>query len=224
MANEMKAVCGGFLVGEGLEMDGKVLKASRSADSVFVINFEGYGNNITCDKTFEEVKQAYRSGKTLLANHGGSKLNLMYCNDDGEDIWDFDFSLCSCNEKHISVETIVLDYDDTIKRTNSYSRTSPSVEGTCPIQFKNNAYKIFLNSFKPSQIYETYLKHHMSIEFPEIVDRNVYTGVYYTLEYCDATKVVFSKKVLNDDGTITITMLTGTGDSYNLTAVSKTLS
>lgn len=31
MANEMKACCGGFLVGEGLEMDGKVLKASGGA-------------------------------------------------------------------------------------------------------------------------------------------------------------------------------------------------
>ena len=40
MANEMKACCGGFLVGEGLEMDGKVLKASGSAGGCNFYNIE----------------------------------------------------------------------------------------------------------------------------------------------------------------------------------------
>lgn len=44
MANEMKAVCGGFLVGDGLTMDGKVLKASGSAGGCNFYTVEIHGD------------------------------------------------------------------------------------------------------------------------------------------------------------------------------------
>lgn len=64
MANEMKAVCGGFLVGEGLTMDGKVLKATGGGSGgaetkVFAIRrlmgAAGYDHAVLLGATKEDI-------------------------------------------------------------------------------------------------------------------------------------------------------------------------
>lgn len=64
MANEMKAVCGGFLVGEGLTMDGKVLKATGGGSGgaetkTFAIRqlmgAEGYAHAVLLGATKEDI-------------------------------------------------------------------------------------------------------------------------------------------------------------------------
>lgn len=68
MANEKKAVCGGFLIGDGLQMDGKVLSAeSNQTTIIYDIDFGATFTDlidypIDSRKVCEEVK----SGKNVI--------------------------------------------------------------------------------------------------------------------------------------------------------------
>lgn len=79
MANEMKACCGGFLVGDGLTMEGKVLKAtggSGGGNETFTIQVLTK-NPVTVDKTDEEIIDAIKKGKTIRAVSGSLMLTTI---------------------------------------------------------------------------------------------------------------------------------------------------
>lgn len=62
---EQKAVCGGFLVGDGLEMNGKVLSATGGGSGVKYIECRGDSNleNIQCEFTANEIIDMYKNGE-----------------------------------------------------------------------------------------------------------------------------------------------------------------
>lgn len=66
---EQKAVCGGFLVGDGLKMEGKVLSAEGSS-SGGIHYVECHGNNdfttVECELTAEQVIALYESGENVV--------------------------------------------------------------------------------------------------------------------------------------------------------------
>lgn len=71
--SEVKAVCGGFIVGEGLEMNGKVLSATGGAgdDAFFLITVTANEDGtMSCDKTIDELIEAYNSKKPMFVKAG----------------------------------------------------------------------------------------------------------------------------------------------------------
>lgn len=69
--SEVKAVCGGFIVGEGLEMNGKVLSATGGSDTFFLITVtENEDGTMSCDKTIDELREAYNSKKPMFVKAG----------------------------------------------------------------------------------------------------------------------------------------------------------
>lgn len=64
MANETKTVCGGFIVGEGLNLNGKVL-SSEGGGIVVECNVDAGFTTATCAMTAQEVYDLAKSGKDL---------------------------------------------------------------------------------------------------------------------------------------------------------------
>lgn len=81
---EQKAVCGGFLVGDGLEMNGKVLSATGGGGGIRVV--ECHSNNdysdIQCELSAEQVIDLYNSGVfvvlKMVSNSGVPVEALLY--------------------------------------------------------------------------------------------------------------------------------------------------
>lgn len=68
MANEKKAVCGGFLIGDGLQMDGKVLSASGGNDEPVDVTFDFVSFISFIDAKFEINN--YVEGKPIRFESG----------------------------------------------------------------------------------------------------------------------------------------------------------
>lgn len=96
---ETKAVCGGFLIGEGLKMEGKVLSATGGGGEV--VEFNVFWDNVTLynDKSayllyipnseIEDIKQSFTQNKTVvLIDEDGTKMvvDYMYADDDFTEI------------------------------------------------------------------------------------------------------------------------------------------
>lgn len=75
---EQKAVCGGFLVGDGLEFEGKTLKATG-----------GSGGKIYtyADDAFLIIKDAGKDIESIMANGGFTVRS--YDDDEGHDVYEF---------------------------------------------------------------------------------------------------------------------------------------
>lgn len=63
-----KISCGGFYLGEGLELDGKVLKAAGGGGGGMVVHIEfPFDGSPTGDKTPTEVAEALKNGTNVMA-------------------------------------------------------------------------------------------------------------------------------------------------------------
>lgn len=117
MAENKKAVCGGFLVGDGLEMDGKVLKATGEGSTVVVhILTEDYDYttqtyNCTADMEFSEILALLKSGTpVVLAN----RLNFIY-------------NLCLMNNANIVFRNMDTQSFETSDRTSELYGKMPNL-------------------------------------------------------------------------------------------------
>lgn len=69
MAEQKKAVCGGFYIGDGLEMDGKTLYATGGSSGGETVFVECHASedlqDITCDVTYAQFLEMIASGKNV---------------------------------------------------------------------------------------------------------------------------------------------------------------
>lgn len=71
---EKKIICGGFLVGDGLDIDGKTLYATGGGEEggkVRYVNFYGDETfqNITCELTAAQVEELIHDGNKVIARY-----------------------------------------------------------------------------------------------------------------------------------------------------------
>lgn len=61
-----KICCGGFELGEGLELNGKTLSVSGgSGGGVMMVNFTSTEDSLTADKTVVEILEAMKTGVVI---------------------------------------------------------------------------------------------------------------------------------------------------------------
>ena len=80
MANEKKAVCGGFLIGDGLQMDGKVLSATGDSGgySYYFVNCKTTTSLPDHIPTLESIDETFSQMQENIANH---KIPILYDDD-----------------------------------------------------------------------------------------------------------------------------------------------
>lgn len=219
MANEKKAVCGGFLIGDGLQMDGKVLSASGDGGKLLVVHVIWEGDEPEADKTYNEIKDAYDNGFVVFAEYYGEVYHL-----DGFGGYAARFSEVVFNQyTSDSIAPIPMLYKQLCITNDNKIIEGNGVGGLIFVyEYLNKSgstYKLFYTS--PKNIYENDVKKN---HIPVFIDRESSYTEIFNCEYSAPDKLVLSRRYVEDDGTVKMDILTATGETTStFTKVTKTI-
>lgn len=219
MANEKKAVCGGFLIGDGLQMDGKVLSASGDGGKLLVVHVIWEGDEPEADKTYSEIKDAYNNGFIVFAEYYGDVYHL-----DGLGTGAMVFSKTAFSQYTTSsIPPLPMVYRQLCITTDNKIIEGISKSGPIFIyeylSKSGSTYKLDFTT--PKNIYENEVKKNY---IPVFIDKQSSYSEFFTCEYSAPDKLVLSRRYVEDDGTVKMDILTATGETTKtFTKVTKTI-
>lgn len=226
---EKKAVCGGFYIGDGLEMDGKVLSATGgSSNNVFVVtavwddNIGEYGD-YAIDKSYDEVLEAINSYKIVIFNY--DKELYLYDRINGEDIvfYKIDYDNAFGNDY---IDRVPFKKDGTLGYSER-RKIEPRREVIQLYTTGAGVWKFKDGTMNPKKIFEKLygVAKNPYVEFCSTgSEGGVQSMMSLTLEKSHQDLLVLSYREVNADGNIVITILTANGETAtSFTKTTKTI-
>lgn len=210
---EKKIICGGFLVGDGLDIDGKTLYATGTETSfkfeVYDVDFENGTFNFS--STYDELLEHINKGENVYGiYHEQSSKYLWYdyylrlTHIDNSTLF-FRYETMGFGEKK-AYEFEIFNYDDQWCGKYYTHRVNCT--------YKNNKYTLL---YSPDELADKFY------EMPYLYDTT--HSEYYPLVYInDDTKTyIWQGTVVNDDGSYTIRTFKGVGNNKEVTYTEKTI-
>lgn len=225
---QKKAVCGGFYIGDGLEMDGKVLSATGGSSNIFVVtavwddNIGEYGD-YAIDKSYDEVLEAINSYKIVIFNY--DKELYLYDRINGEDIvfYKIDYDNAFGNDY---IDRVPFKKDGTLGYSE-IRKIEPRREVIQLYTTGAGVWKFKDGTMNPKKVFEKLygVAKNPYVEFCSTgSDGGVQAMMSLTLEKSHQDLLVLSYREVNADGNIEITILTANGETAtSFTKTTKTI-